>query len=841
MAFFTSIGASLFGAGTFLAGITAAALQTVVGIGVSYVAQALAGQPQTNARAFSMQVNLRSGDDQPRTINFGWNVTAGSLTFANTWGTANAYMTQVVALGDMPVRELTRVFVDGSPVTLLPGEADPALGVPVEEYRKSGRDHLWVKFYDGTQTSADSLLTGSVASAERPYGPDRVGAGIPYAIVTARAPERADGEEQPLFSGFPTFKFETYGVRLYDPTDAAQDWSDPGTWGGDGDFLPAVQAYNVLRGLTYGGQWLYGLQDMTAARLPLANWQAAIEACRLQIDTTGDGTEPQYRSGGELSVDTPIADALESFMASCQGRIVEIGGTYKCYVGEPGASVYSFTDADILTDDDQSFTPFFPLSDSINGVSATYPNPGEAWNTKTAPPRYRPDLEELDGNRRLMASVRLDMVPYGGQVQRVMKSALLEAQRARRHTFTLGPEAWPLEPGDVIDWTSDRNGYADKLFRVDGVADRANLDVLVDLTEVDPADYDWSPAEDYEPVIDGPVGLVGPPPLVMQGWQAFPAIIYDEQGRPRKPSVEVQFAAGLTDVYAVRVQVRTEGETEPFFDGEVPYGPPYRVVLSGQFPPATELEVRGIFVRDSGQESTWSAWLPVLTPDVKLIPGIDFDPYEGVTGFDQLADDLDGYQNWLGESVRELIEQAQAQATLTGDQELANALQFDELRRSLTTTLGQLDAQFQEVITTAILPLNGELAALADAITEVSAGDGTDINSARFRMTALSGPTGYARIAAEARADAGDSYRSAGWYLDVPTDEQLPTRFMVQADQFIVTNDADDLTQPLVFEDGVLTLTAQRVQLITAGRLQNEDNTSYFDLNTGAFRVSTPE
>src|SRR5690554_3595828 len=208
MAVFTSIGAAIFGAGTFLATVTAGVLQAAVGIGLSLIGQSLAGQPD-RTRAFSTQVNLRSGDDQPRSINFGWNITGGSLVYANTWGSANAFMVQVIALGDMPVRELTRVFVDGHPVTLLTAQAHAQRGIPVQQYRKAGQDHLWVKFYDGTQTTADSYLTGTVSSSERPYDSSRVGRGIPYVIVTARAPQREDGEERPLFSGYPQFKFET--------------------------------------------------------------------------------------------------------------------------------------------------------------------------------------------------------------------------------------------------------------------------------------------------------------------------------------------------------------------------------------------------------------------------------------------------------------------------------------------------------------------------------------------------------------------------------------------------------------------------------------------------------
>ena len=57
----------------------------------------------------------------------------------------------------------------------------------------------------------------------------------------------------------------------------------------------------------------------------------------------------------------------------------------------------------------------------------------------------------------------------------LMLSALKEAQRARRHTFVLGPEAFILEPGDIISWTSERNGYINKDFRVDGVGDQSQI------------------------------------------------------------------------------------------------------------------------------------------------------------------------------------------------------------------------------------------------------------------------------------------------------------------------------------------------------------------------------
>lgn len=852
MVVFSSIGAGLFGAGTFLATITAGALQVAASIGLSLIAKAIAGDQQANAPKFGVQARLQGGDDVPRSIIFGRTATAGSLAYHNTWGTANgvpnAFHTRVVALADYPIQSLDAVFVQELAATLLKGELNPSLGWPIAEYRKNGVDHMWVKFYDGTQTAADALLTGSVSNSARPYGSNRVGNGIPYAIVTCMAPERVDGEPKPLFSGGPPpIKFEVTGARLYDPSrdstqpggSGTQRWSNRATWGGDGDHLPLVQAYNILRGITWSGQWLYGIQSINENRIPSADLIPQIAKCRALFQGPS-GMEPQYRSGGELQVGAQIKIALEALLTSCQGRMMEIGGTYKFRVGSPDAPVFAFSDADIISTQEQSFTPFYGLEDTINGIQATYPNPAEGWKTKTAPPLLRPDLEVLDGNRRLMASVSLDMVWSIGQVQRLLKSALDTAQRARRHTYVLGPEFWVLEPGDIVEWTSARNGYVTKLFRIDGLADRADLDVLVDMTEVDPSDYNWEFDTDFTPVIDGPIQLVDTPALPAIGWQVYGVEVLDNDGRARRPGIEVWYQPGLQNIEFVRVQVKMPDETVPFIDISVPYGSPWRTQIAGNFINNTQYDVRGIYITNDRAPAEWSDWLRVTTPDTKLIAGLDFDPFEGVIGFDQLGDDLAGYLTWIGQSPRELIEAIQNVDTHAADQEAANALTFQEVRKEMALSVGDVSASFTQVITLAIVPLQNTVAALADWVTELSAGDGADVSTARFRMTTLSGPTGYSRIGAETRVDTADplAWRGAAWYLDTPTDPMLPTRFLVNADQFVVTN-GSDAENPLIFDSGGLRLNVANIGLVRAGRMESADGKFVIDLDAKRISIST--
>jgi len=873
MAIFTAIGTAIMGVGAWL-GSTAIGsflLKTVVGIGINLLAQAIAGKPKDPT--FSINGSLQAGGDIPRSFILGRTATAGSLVWVNTWGqggdTPNAYLTQVIALSDLPVASLDEVWVNGGKVTLGSTPHDD-YGFPVEEYRKDGQDHLWVKFYDGTQTGADPFLVNTASNANRQWQATRVGRGVAYAIVTAKVTKN-------MFSGIPGFKFVVSGCRLYDPSkdstvpggSGSHRWSNPATWGGDGDHLPAVQIYNLLRGIQYNGHWFYGLQGMTDARLPATNWIVQINKCRAV--SSGNAT---YRAGGEIPVEAPLAPAIEALLTACQGRVSEIGGEYSIHVGEPDAAVASFTDDDILSTEEQSFTPFFGLADTINGIAATYPSPEDGWAEKAAPPLYRTDLEVLAGNRRLMADVALNFVPYPEQVQRLMKSALLEGQRARRHTLVLPPSFWPYAvPGAILSWTSDRNGYVNKLFRVDGAVDRANLDVMIDITEVDPADFDWNPSTDYKVPVDGALGPIVPPPQPLVGWQVFPATI----GTPGKelPSIRVSFPGNWSDVRAVRVQVRLVGETAPMFDGEVPYGDPdtnpnpASVILGGTFAPDTDYQARGILVPVGDRETDWSGWLAVKTPNVWPA---DVYPVD----LDRLADDIRGFQDWAGSGLREIERRLEEYDLWMADQDFGNAYDRQELRQQITATYEDSKAEWtyevnllaaadaalavrtEALEATVNDPATGLAAtasavdgleayagpegALAQAFVELSAAsDPNNVSTMNWRAQVTSEPGGVNRWAIGIRTAGSGSYRSAGFGVDLSANPADPSLFWADAQNFAFMDTSSGSTiNPLVYSGGVWAMNVANIGTVNAGLIQHSDSNGSFtqDLSLGRILIA---
>jgi hypothetical protein len=714
---FLGIGA-LIGGG-LLGGIVDFGITMAASIGLSYAAQALAGKPKSPAEQathFSTQIQLQSGGVVPRSFLMGKTATGGLLTYFNTWGnsgeTPNAYYTQVIKLSDLPIKALLGVWINGEKCTL-GADTGTGMGSPVAEYNKDGADHVWVKFYDGTQTTADSFLTTKVSSAARPYGSTRVGIGIAYVICTALV-------DDTLFStGTPTYKFETDGVRLYDPTkdstnggSGSQRYSDPSTWGGDGDDYPAVQAYNILRGIQYSGSWIYGLQKTVQANLPTVNWNAQIGKCRTTIVGAG-GAEATYRSGGQFAVNAPPADALDALMTACQGKVCEVGGFYKVHLGTPDSFSFEFTDDDILSTEEQTYTPFLTLADSINGITGTYPDPTQGWNNADAPAIYNAGYEALDGNRRLLASPTFDIVPYAEQVQRLMRSALYAARRERKHNLVLPPPFWMVEPGDVGRWTSARNGYTNKDFEVIAISDKANIDVGVSLQEVDPTDYAWDTATDYTPGTSGPTVYPRPAPQGIAEWAAEGVSILDADGYARRPGIRLSWDGDMPGVTGIRYQVRRKDDASPVTSGNTLELSAGAIIITQSLLPGNQYEVAGQYIPSAPRDMLWSDWITVSTPDTKFSV-LDF------------AAAVRAQITTIQQQVQDVVNTTESLiASVAANQDARNWTDKQQVRSQLMARAGSLSASITNVQTVAA----DATAALASDVSTLSVTVGANTGS----------------------------------------------------------------------------------------------------------------
>ncbi|MCR6502604.1 DUF1983 domain-containing protein [Shinella sp. CPCC 101442] len=110
--------------------------------------------------------------------------------------------------------------------------------------------------------------------------------------------------------------------------------------------------------------------------------------------------------------------------------------------------------------------------------------------------------------------------------------------------------------------------------------------------------------------------------------------------------------------------------------------------------------------------------------------------------------------------------------------------------------------------------------------------------NARFKMSTVAGPTGYARIAARVKYTSSGLERSAGFYVDVPSDTSLDSVFLVEADQFAVRNGSNK-KKPFIVQGGEVIMDVANIGTVNAGVLQSLNGKMRIDLNAGTIRISS--
>lgn len=564
-----------------------------------------------------------SGGTNSRTIIAGLYATAGSMvtppmSYGTSGKTPNANLVKIVSLADVPCDGFSRLILNGEYVDVTHlGSGKYSLGG-----KYAGKGTMY--FRDGTQTTAIGELTAVLgAYPGRPWTSTRIGIGVCYVAFVFNF----DSE---LYKQEPDIRIELRGMRFYDVRKdstaggvGTHRWDDPATW--EFTLNPIVMVYNILRGITLPGANAirYG-GDCAPEDLPVANWAAAMNVCDEAVPVTG-GTEPRYRAGFEWSVDDEPASVTEELLKGAAAEIVENGGVYKVRVGAPGLPVLFITDEDFIYDKEEELDPFPGINGSVNTIRAVYPNPSEIWQQHDAPQIQNPDYVAEDQGQEIVADLQFPAVPYSAQVQRIMYAWLEDDRRWRRHTGVLSHKAFALEPLDVISWTSEHNGYIDKLFDTSMAGlNLYNLQNSIAIREVDPTDYDWDESMELpDPIAGGGWDL--PQEQAVEGFTVQSWSIKDADEEDRRPAIRVTWdPEGAVDADAVRIVVRLAGVEDLVCDLTVGNVGDAEVIISEGILNATSYEVRGRYVVD--RPTLWTSWIGVTVGDIKLGPkDLDFD------------------------------------------------------------------------------------------------------------------------------------------------------------------------------------------------------------------------
>ncbi|MDR5655369.1 phage tail protein [Ruixingdingia sedimenti] len=611
--------------GSTVIGGLAAKLLTTVAISAL---QAAVTKKASQGGGLTINTTLR-GEQNPETIIFGKTATSGqAICPPYSHGPDNVFLTHVIELCSEPGATLERMIIGDDYVELGP-DADPnGYGCPVlaAKYQHKGRPLIYVRYYDGSQTTADPMLRDKYGShPDRPWTAEMVGHGLCYAILTFVMAHKAG------FTQVPRYRFEMRGAPRYDIRkdstaggSGAHRLNNPATW--EQTDNPIVQAWSIFHGIALPGGEIWGGQ-VAAQDLPPADWMAAMNLCDVPVELGDGGSEPAYRAGLEVALTQEPASALTEILKAATAQVADCGGIWRIRAGAPALPVYSFTDDDVLVSKPQELDPFPALADTYNAVAAQYPEPEELWETKDAPPRHNAEWEAADRFGRRTADLVLPAVPYAMQVQRLMRAWIEAERRFARHIINLPPDATILDPLDTAAWASQRNGYAGKDFEISEVVEDVRTCVVqVSTREVDPEDYDWSPSFAL-PWVPGPTGSTPPPALAVSGFAVHAVTIKDAGGADRRPAIRLVWDDDI-QADGIRWEIRLAGASLVVLRGTTQDLEAGEIILVEGLLPATEYEVRASPVIKGPDE--WTGWLSVTTLDVRLtaadVSAIDHTP-----------------------------------------------------------------------------------------------------------------------------------------------------------------------------------------------------------------------
>jgi hypothetical protein len=804
------LGSWLFG-GTVLANIVLGGLLVAAKYALTSIFQQA---PKSSASA----TETKYGENLVREVGLGVFGTMGHHVYRNAFGKGNRMVQDVFKLSDFRCVELLRVQMDGEWKNLTLN--DIAYGRKVLGVHEGGE--VWVRFYQGTMDQAADYNLVADANPPGRWTSAHRGAGICYVVVTSRM--EADNLTSP-----PSLMFEVRGAPLYDPRkdssvggSGTQRRNNQDTW--EFSDNPAVMMHNLELGIYNGTEKIVG-RGVAQSRLPLSEWFTAMNICdEIMSDGSKRYTAALIASSGDgVTHETNMTPLREA----CAGSWIEgVTGEYPI-VGANQAVVATITDNDIAWEKSFQLSFSRTRSELVNTVAASYVSPDLFYETTSLTTRV--DAAALAQDReRLASKVDYTAVTDPRVGDRLADIAIRASRYQANGNFTVHPKFLGLQVGQWVQWVSARYNRTIK-FQVHSKALGAMgsdsvRDVSISWQEVGDGIFDPTAYETNPPV---PIP-VGPPDYQaeLSNFNVVPNKIVGDDGQ-EYPGIRL-FWDAIDDitVEGVDIQYWPENNPEQVFTDYAPRDVTVFQIVNG-LTRKTEWNVRyRLRVAAGTRPVAWSDPVLVLTQDTAS----DNSPVD----YGRLDDDVKGLVNYMTDDLRELVRQAQENAASSANGLLGAYANIQRLSRQLSSTFGTAQASWKEDIFVATGPdsvigqqltqINvslGEKAdastvvllqsrvdgvaenmtAISNALTQVNASvDGT-VADAAWRMTATAGSGGGSvKISAFARLGTGDSWKEAGWFVNVTS---TSSQFVVISEQFALArpNGQGGYTYPFVTQD----------------------------------------
>lgn len=832
------------------------ALQLAVGVALSALSNALrpndTNKPPTTTittrRGFTFE--LQVGESVPYSAVFGVGRASHALHYVNEYGEGGGYRLQLVhRIGIGEHDGLERFLVDEKPVTLSGSNADPR-GFSVDEFDKDGTHHLWVKVYTGAPgQTADAELIARSNPAGRWTANSKM-TGWSYLVITVRPDPDLFG------SSLPAFGSVWRGLKLPDFRDEGAVFGDASTYTFTKN--PAVLRWNYRRGIYVNGVKVLGMGFPAYANdLGYYTNAANVSDEPVEYPETAEAM-PRYEFGREISDSEEHLSVLAEFDAAMAGNSFKRGGADAPLPGQQLVSLGTLTDNDLLRGFPARVDRKGSVSQKKTEWHGQYVSADAGYALVPFTPRINAAAEITLGGRR---AVTLDQ-PYERREERAQARAEIALRRqvfAGTRVETFAPKAFRYEPGDLITRVCEWGSVLMVVEAAEPLKDRTGVTLSL---------RQWS--NTIVPATGEEFITLPPEPAAVGDPAVRTIAVTDLNVTPYSRTVSgttLPYGRAtwdqITDRNVDQVMIRywPVAGTESA-DGESAFAdvPLQNAKVFGPVSPNTSFTGYVIPIRRDGRTC-----VPVNFSFVSgdLIAGAVADD---TIVWEMVADEVRGVVAGVAASTRALLEQAQELATLGAGEALANYSEHAQLRRELQLVKEDVTARYTEAITIAVnsggalasrlelleVAVNETQASAIDlletrvdghdayalAITKLNAGTTPgDIGSATLSMISSAGVGGVRQVAFQVE-NAGA--HPASLILRASNAPGTPTEIVMDAQRFIIGDfSSGSEVNPLVYSGGSWRWNVAHIGTVNAGMILALGGASYWNLNTGAMRVST--
>lgn len=817
-------------AGTaFASSIPGVIISSLLSAGISWVGAQVIGalfpadKEEIKNTKTDRRTQVQYGERVYRSGIIGTVMSAGHLAHINEY--ANATVLQMVHIhADQRISDIKKVLVNGklTDITLVSNTSNSHKAYTVDGYNSK----LRLRLHDGrVGQAADTNLVDQTED----WDSTKKYSGMAY-IVT-----EVDSDEG-LFNGNPPEIVPIleggvwYDIRK-DSTaggSGTHRFNDPSTW--EYTANPFVIAYHFLRGVYFNGVRVLGA-GYAHNKLDIDSFITAMNVADEEVTTPDDRTRNRYECHMLFSDQEAYGDVLEQLCESAGGYWASRGGKISVFAGKAKLEVLTFTDDDLISDEDTLFEPKRAGETKYSGIQGTYTS-SQDFSPKAYTPIEPAEFLPTNAEPRIL-EYSIDQVKDPHQAFLLAKMKLFANNVQGGASVCFDIKDMLVQVGDWVVWNSDIPAVGERTFEVRGTQyDFKRMRMYLTLSETSADIYDDDSTADD--IAEESRSVPTADYLLETASLVIETVALVGTDGTQIPALDITYNSIFDPgILGVDIQYRVKGTTEPVFNAYDNSPSDGRYITSTNVVGGERYEVRTRLNSISGRVIDWGEWTEAIedTPTFTVAAEV---PDNSIT-IQQLAQDLKNITgpgwNAIWNKFAEFDEQLGDLANVIADNSIFATKRVTGVSARSTSAAAAI-LRVEEII----IGPGSAFAALTETVTAIADNVYAD---GMFKIEAeVDELMGKTTILFKAKATNGDFSDEAALRLGAIVTESGSESFIdMMADRMgFISTAGDFISQPFAIESGFVKILTLRFENL----LSLDGDTIVIDGVTGFVNFSSP-